>query len=307
MNKLVQMLIALAMAMSAQAAAAANYTVAPNGKDANPGSESQPFATLARARDEIRKLKQSGPLAEAVTVYLRGGIYALPDGFKLEAQDGGTAAAPVTWRAFQNEKPILAGGRTITSFEPYKGQILKADVGSQGFKGIYFRQLVFDGKRQFLARYPNYDAKNPYGGGFTYVPGKLVNMYQEIPGEDKRTFTCAPPRPARLGAPRRGRGVYFPALQLVERQLPHRQHRPRDTPDQTGPERLLRHPPRRPLLFPKRPGRARRAGRVVPRQAHLDSLLLAARAAGGQDSRRADHTHDSGTWRPARNTSRCAA
>ena len=193
MSKFVQVLIALALILTCRAANAGTYFVAPGGSDTSPGSQAQPFATLARARDEIRKLKQAGPLSEAATVYVRGGIYALPDGFKLEAQDGGTAAAPVTWRAYENEKPVLAGGRTITGFAPYKGQILKADVGAQGFKDIYFRQLIFDGKRQILARYPNFDPKNPYGGGYAYVEGKRPrNDDAAIAGASKRSFVCKP-------------------------------------------------------------------------------------------------------------------
>ncbi|MEI7731127.1 MAG: right-handed parallel beta-helix repeat-containing protein [Verrucomicrobiota bacterium] len=170
---------------------AATFHVAPNGNDANPGTEAKPFASLEQARDAVRKLKQTGA-AEAVIVYLHAGIYSLPQGFKFAAQDGGTPAAPVVWRAWQNEKPILMGGRVITGFTPYKGQILKADVGAQGFKGVNFRQLIFDGKRQHLARYPNYDPQNPYGGGWAYADGKYVPMYAEVPGEDKVSFNCKP-------------------------------------------------------------------------------------------------------------------
>ncbi|MBI5384566.1 MAG: right-handed parallel beta-helix repeat-containing protein [Verrucomicrobia bacterium] len=168
---------------------AADFNVAPDGNDQNPGAPDMPFATLARARDEVRKLKQASPLREAVTVYVRGGIYALPSGLKFDAQDSGTAQAPVVYRAYQNEKPVLVGGRTITGFVPHQGQILKADVGAQGFKGIYFRQLIFDGQRQHLARYPNFNPQNPYGGGWAYADGKMIPMYQDVPGEDRHSFT----------------------------------------------------------------------------------------------------------------------
>src|ERR1035437_3676244 len=44
----------------ALAANAAEFYVAPNGRDENPGTKGQPFATLQRARDEIRKLIAKG-------------------------------------------------------------------------------------------------------------------------------------------------------------------------------------------------------------------------------------------------------
>ena len=178
-------LLVSALAFTATAVFAADFYVAPTGDDANPGTQAKPFATLARARDEVRQLKQAGPLREPVTVWVRGGIYSLPAGIKFEARDGGSATAPVTYRAWQQEKAILVGGRAITGFTPWKGQILKADVNGQGFKGVYFRQLIFEGRRQHLARYPNFDPQNPYGGGWAYTDGKLISMYQDVPGEDK--------------------------------------------------------------------------------------------------------------------------
>ncbi|MFZ2642836.1 MAG: hypothetical protein WA117_17715, partial [Verrucomicrobiia bacterium] len=143
------------------------FYVAPNGSDANPGTEAKPFATLERARDAARELKNR----EGVTINVRRGTYALPQTLKLDARDNG-----VLWRAYKNEKPIIIGGRTVSGFEPWKGSILKANVGGQGVTNI-FRQLFFDGKRMHLARYPNCDPKNPYGGGWAYADGKPWPMY----------------------------------------------------------------------------------------------------------------------------------
>ena len=92
------------------------------------------------------------------------------------------------YRAYQNEKPILIGGRGITGFVQHRGSIVKADLTALGLKEKYFRQLIFDGRRQHLARWPNYDPQNPYGGGWAYVDGKLVSMYQDIPGENRHTL-----------------------------------------------------------------------------------------------------------------------
>lgn len=182
------------------------FYVAPAGNDAWSGRRAEPntarsdgpFATLPRARDEIRRLKKAGPLPDGgVTVYVSGGLYSLASTLELTAADSGTARAPVVYRAAPGQRPVVLGGRTITGFTPYKGQILEADVAAQGFRGVHFRQLFFDGRRQHLARYPNFDANNPYGGGWAYADGKPVPMYQEVPGESRRQlhYKAADARP----------------------------------------------------------------------------------------------------------------
>ncbi|MEQ1851015.1 MAG: right-handed parallel beta-helix repeat-containing protein [Chthoniobacteraceae bacterium] len=162
---------------------AAEWFVLPAGADSNPGTKDAPFATLARARDEVRKHK-----GEARTVHIRAGLYELAQGLKFNADDSGTAAAPVLWRAFENEKPVLIGGRAIKEWKPWKNGILQADLGAQGFKGAAFKQLLFAGQRQILARYPNFDPKNPYGGGWAYADGEYWPMYVDNPDENKHTL-----------------------------------------------------------------------------------------------------------------------
>ncbi|MBU0610452.1 MAG: right-handed parallel beta-helix repeat-containing protein, partial [Armatimonadetes bacterium] len=104
-------LLLLALACCLPVYAAVELYVAPDGRDDAPGTLAQPLATVERARDAVRELRAAGKVAGPVTVYLRGGLYALPQTLKLEAQDSGTAEAPVTFRAYQSEKPVLSGGR----------------------------------------------------------------------------------------------------------------------------------------------------------------------------------------------------
>jgi parallel beta-helix repeat protein len=188
-------LFLLACLLVCGAAGASDFYVATDGKDEwtgrvpepNAAKSDGPFATLTKAREAVRQARVAAP-QEGVTVHVRGGLYPLTEALHLGPEDSGIAAAPVVWRAYQKEKPILIGGRRITGFVPHQGQILKADVGAQGFKGVYFRQLVMDGRRQVLARYPNYDPKNPYGGGWAYADGKPIPMYQDVPNESRKIF-----------------------------------------------------------------------------------------------------------------------
>jgi hypothetical protein len=169
--------------------------VAANGNDAwsgrlatpNAAMTDGPFATLERARDEIRTQKKNG-VRTGFTVHVRGGLYPLRKTLNLSAEDSGTAEAPILYRAYRDEKPVIIGGRQVTGFTRHAGEILKADLGAQGLQSVLFRQLVFDGRRQPLARWPNFDPQNPYGGGWAYADGKLVPMYQEVPGENRHTL-----------------------------------------------------------------------------------------------------------------------
>ncbi len=178
------------------AAAADELFVATNGNDSWSGTLAEPnaqrtdgpLASIQRARDTIRSLKAANGLPEGgVTVCVRGGTYSLAETLTFEAQDSGSPASPVVYQAFADETPIIVGGKPITGFEPYQGT-LKVDVVKQGLKGVEFRQLFCNGQRMHLARYPNYDEQNPYGGGWAYADGKTVPMYAEVPGEDRRSL-----------------------------------------------------------------------------------------------------------------------
>ncbi|MDD5705233.1 MAG: right-handed parallel beta-helix repeat-containing protein [Kiritimatiellae bacterium] len=77
-----------------------------------------PFATLARARDAVRELKQrqGGRLASPVTVWVLGGCYHLEQPLALTAEDSGTAEAPVVYRAWPGAEVRLIGGRQVQGF-----------------------------------------------------------------------------------------------------------------------------------------------------------------------------------------------
>ena len=169
--------------------AAIRLYVAPGGNDRADGSEQSPLATLGAAKQNIRTLKKTGTLpVGGVMVIVRGGTYFLAETFQFDKADSGTVEAPIVYRAAEGEKVQIFGGRPITGFVPHQGSILKTNVASQGLKGVNFRQLFFNNKRQHLARYPNYNPNNPYGGGWAYVDGTPVQMYKEVPGEDKCTL-----------------------------------------------------------------------------------------------------------------------
>ena len=155
----------------------ATFFVATNGDDAwfgraaepNAGGTDGPFATLARARDAVRELKARGGLKAPVTVMVRGGKYFLDHTLVLGDEDSGTRECPITYTAYPGEEPILSGGRRLTGWEPYRGDILQCTVASARGGKWKFRQLFLNGERQPRACWPKPDPEDPRCTGWAFV------------------------------------------------------------------------------------------------------------------------------------------
>jgi len=159
--------------------------VAPNGSDTNGnGSIEQPFASLERARDEIRKLKSEGETDNGIHVNLREGIYYLPETFTLTEEDSGSEGFPVVYTAYNNEKVVVHGGVSIpiekkndaiapeilSRFQPQvQDKIVEIDLQKEGITdygkmrpvgfsrpfGPTWAELFVNGEPYELARWPN--------------------------------------------------------------------------------------------------------------------------------------------------------
>ncbi len=166
----------------------ADWYVATNGNDSWSGKlpvpdergQDGPFATLERARDEIRRARtggRSGPFR----VLVRGGTYVRKQTFVLEKQDSGMQGAPVVYQACPGEEVRLAGGPAVApeNFTPVTDagvvkrlpaaateRVLQADLHALGITElgrfpVRFRgapvvpELFFNDRRMSLARWPN--------------------------------------------------------------------------------------------------------------------------------------------------------
>lgn len=134
-----------------------------------------PFATLTRARNAVRTFKAMPQGAqEPATVFVRGGKYYLHETLKLSGQDSGIRTAPVSWRAYPDERPVLSGGYVVVNWSPYCGSILQADLpGAKGGKWPT-RQLFCNGQRQTRARWPKADPADPLYGGWALLEGPVA-------------------------------------------------------------------------------------------------------------------------------------
>ncbi len=177
--------------------------ISPSGNDAWSGRLSEPnasatdgpFATLERARDELRRHPAPG-----ATVWLRAGDYVLAGSFTLDARDSGLPDQPVTYRAYPGETARLLGGRRITNFCPVtdaatlarldpaaRSHVVESDLRTLGVEDFgQFRsrglgrptapahlELFFNGQPMTVARWPN--EGEPAGldaaPGFTRIAG----------------------------------------------------------------------------------------------------------------------------------------
>jgi hypothetical protein len=158
--------------------AGADLYVLPNGNDANPGTREKPLATLAGARDAVRKLKHD----EAVTVRFAAGSYFINRSVEFDARDSGTAKAPVSYQPVTGSEVRFTGGKEVTGWKQVtdpavlarlpaeaRGKVQVADLCAAGFtdlgeleprgfgtgKPAAEAELFFNDAPMTLARWPN--------------------------------------------------------------------------------------------------------------------------------------------------------
>ncbi len=146
--------LVLSPPVSAASATGIRLFVAPQGNDADPGTEQKPFATIGRAQRAVRALLAGKQPGGPITVLLRGGVYRLTQPLAFTPADSGTKQCPVAYAAYPGEKPILDGGRPISGFRA-NGPVWTTTIPEVKEGRWRFSQLFVDGKRMTRARTPN--------------------------------------------------------------------------------------------------------------------------------------------------------
>jgi hypothetical protein len=161
--------------------------VAPGGSDANTGTAAdKPFATLHRARDEIRRIKP----ADGASVVVAGGTYRLSEPLVLTADDSGSADAPVVYEAAPNQTPIFSGGVAVTGWNLDANGRWVAQLPDVRDGRWNFSQLFVNGQRRFRPRLPK--------KGYYFIAGETppteaaakhgFDRFQFNPGEIRSNF-----------------------------------------------------------------------------------------------------------------------
>ena len=139
---------------SAVAGPAAEFYVATDGADTNPGTKDKPFATIEKARNAVRAKKDA---KENITVWIRGGTYRLSQTLVFSLEDFAPKGRIITYAAYKDEEPILTSGKKITGWKkleqplsalPAKaqGKVWVADIPSTKGGAWRFRTL-FNGEK----------------------------------------------------------------------------------------------------------------------------------------------------------------
>ncbi|MBN1816083.1 MAG: right-handed parallel beta-helix repeat-containing protein, partial [Sedimentisphaerales bacterium] len=126
-----------------------DFYVSWKGDDVNPGTRALPFATLQRARDQVRKRIKDG-LTKDIVVLIQEGTYYLPYGIAFGPEDSGTDKHRITYAAYGQDVPVLTGGVKLNDWQKHQGHIYVTDF-PMGFKGT---QLFEDAVWMPWARAP---------------------------------------------------------------------------------------------------------------------------------------------------------
>jgi parallel beta-helix repeat protein len=171
----------------------ATLHVSPRGNDAWSGALSEPnadntdgpLATVQRARDRIRELKQAGQFTLPVTVEIHEGVYRIGAPIEFTPEDSGTFDKPV--RYVGKGKATISGGIAITEWQLEDGKWV-ADISDIP----PFGALWVNGEPATPARSPNEGYFTTAGkapeligadgkpvdrthNAFAYTPGDLAN------------------------------------------------------------------------------------------------------------------------------------
>lgn len=132
------------------------FFVAPDGSDSGDGSLGAPFATLEKARDEVRKI--NGNMTGDIVVYLRGGDYRLTEAVEFDTRDSGTGGFTVRYEAYDNEVPVINGAQKVTGWTKYNDKLWSAPLD----RDIKLRNLYVNDKRANMGSV-QVQAKGGYG------------------------------------------------------------------------------------------------------------------------------------------------
>lgn len=131
--------------LAAAGLAANDYVVAPGGADSNPGTLDAPFRTLQKAAQVLKP---------GDTCHVRAGVYRET----VTPARSGTPGAPIVFRAFPGERPIVSGADPVGGWALHKGKIYRAPMPwtrNTPERKAGMDQIFVDGEMVPEARWPN--------------------------------------------------------------------------------------------------------------------------------------------------------
>ncbi len=175
--------------------------VATTGRDAWSGRRSEPnrvrsdgpFATLERAREEIRAVRRQGGLPlGGVVVEVLGGRYELTAPVVLTGEDSGTAESPIVYQGRPGAEVRISGGKRLSGWQPVTdtailkrldpaahGKVFQCDLKAQGV--TEYGDLGLDAAWELQLWLAKVDGQAEDAIGSTYASvGKAVRPRLEV-------------------------------------------------------------------------------------------------------------------------------
>jgi len=162
--------------------------VAPIGSDHWSGRADRPLASLAGARDALRRFRANGGGRGPVHVVVAGGAYSLTAPFVLTPDDGGAPDAPVVYEAAPHARPVFSAGRAITGFHRRADGLWATRLPDVAAGRWYFEQIWVNNRRAARAGTPE--------GTYLYTRAKVGAGIDPQTGQradlSRRAFVARP-------------------------------------------------------------------------------------------------------------------
>lgn len=149
---IIAFLASLTVSLCDAAETSADFYVATDGSDAWSGTLAEPnakrtdgpLASLERARDAVRELKQNR--SDDTVVLIRGGTYRLSRTVVFGLEDSGRGDSTITYAAYPGETPVFSSGQGIDEWKPMNADLPglpKAAIGKVQVADVsgHFRAL----------------------------------------------------------------------------------------------------------------------------------------------------------------------
>ena len=158
----------------------AQIYVSAQGNDMGSGEKDDPFLTVERAQQEVRKINKE--MTGDIIVHIADGVYKLSTPLVFDERDSASGGFTIRYAADEGAKPVLSGGREISGFTLADAE--KNIYAAKVDKGFTFRQLYVNGEKAVRARSNTDYSTRIIGASRFDADGHLIPENLNYSGDD---------------------------------------------------------------------------------------------------------------------------